>query len=178
VQALAHLARDNGIGASLVEAIHEVNQRQQQRLVEKIRGRFGAEGLAGRRFAIWGVTFKARTDDIRESPALALIEGLLQHRAQVVAHDPEGLGNLRHRYGERIGYEPDAYAALQDADALVVVTEWNRFRSPDFGRMKALMKAPVVFDGRNLYGLAQMRDEGFEYHSMGRRSVIPGESVA
>jgi UDPglucose 6-dehydrogenase len=178
VQALAHLARDNGIAASLVEAIHEVNQRQQQRLIEKIRGRFGTQGLARRRFAIWGVTFKARTDDIRESPALALIDALLDDQAQVVAHDPEGLGNLRHRYGERIGYEPDTYAALQDADALVIVTEWNRFRSPDFGRMKALMKAPVIFDGRNLYDLSQMQSEGFEYHSMGRRAVIPGQSVA
>lgn len=178
VQALARLARDNGVTASLVEAVHEVNRRQQQRLIEKVRERFGAQGLAGRRLAIWGVTFKPRTDDIRESPALPLIDALLADGARVVAHDPEGLGNLRQRYDEQIGYELDVYEALRDADALVIVTEWNRFRSPDFGRMKALMKAPVIFDGRNLYDLSQMRSEGFEYHSIGRRSVTLGQSVA
>jgi UDPglucose 6-dehydrogenase len=178
VQALAHLAQQHGFPASLVEAVHEVNQRQQQRLIEKIRGRFGAGKMAGRRFAIWGVTFKARTDDIRESPALPLIDSLLADQAQVVAHDPQGLVNLRNRYGERVCYESDSYASLQDADALVIVTEWNRFRSPDFARMKALMKMPVIFDGRNLYDLSQMRSEGFEYHSIGRRSVVAGGSVA
>jgi UDPglucose 6-dehydrogenase len=178
VQALAHLAQQNGVRAQLIEAVHEVNQRQQNRLIEKIRARFGPGGAGGRRFAIWGVTFKARTDDTRESPALPLIDALLADQAQVVAHDPQGLANLRNRYGEQIRYESDAYAALLDSDALVIVTEWNRFRSPDFARMKALMKTPILFDGRNLYDLSQMRSEGFEYHSIGRRSVIPGGSVA
>jgi UDPglucose 6-dehydrogenase len=178
VQALAHLAQHNGVRAHLTEAVHEVNQRQQRRLIEKILARFGSGGVRGRRFAIWGVTFKARTDDIRESPALPLIDSLLADQAQVVAHDPQGLANLHKRYCERVRYEPDIYASLRDADALVIVTEWNLFRSPDFARMKALMKAPILFDGRNLYDLSQMRSEGFEYHSIGRRSVIPGGSVA
>ncbi len=178
VQALAHLARRSGVQARLVEAVHEVNRLQQQRLVEKIRARFGAGSLAGRRFAVWGVTFKPRTDDIRESPALPLIEHLLAAGAEVIAHDPEGLDNLRRHYGDRVACSSDCYDALQGADALVIVTEWNRFRSPDFGRMKALMKTPLIFDGRNLYDLSQMQAEGFEYHGIGRGPVIPGQPMA
>jgi len=177
VQGLTHQARRSGMRPDLLEAVHQVNQRQQGRLFEKIAERFGAS-LAGRRFAVWGVTFKAKTDDIRESPALRLIDALLAAGAEVVAHDPQGLVNLRRHYGERIGYEADCYAVLQAADALAIVTEWNRFRSPDFPRMKVLMKAPIIFDGRNLYDPSQMESEGFEYHSIGRRSVIPGRPVA
>ncbi len=176
VQALADTARRHGAPADLIEAVHRVNQRQQGRLFEKIVARFGTD-LAGRRFAIWGVTFKAKTDDIRESPALRLIDSLLAAGAQVAAHDPEGLENLQKRYGERVTYQADSYAALSGADALVIVTEWNRFRSPDFGQMKSFLKAPLIFDGRNLYDLSQMQAAGFEYHSIGRRSVIPAGSV-
>jgi UDPglucose 6-dehydrogenase len=172
VQALAHVARRNGVQPDLLEAIHRVNQRQQARLFEKIAQRFGTS-LAGRRFAVWGVTFKAKTDDIRESAALRLIDALLAANAQVVAHDPQGLANLRRHYGERVRCEADCYAAAQGADALAIVTEWNQFRSPDFARMKALLKTPIIFDGRNLYDLPQMESEGFEYHSIGRRSIIP-----
>jgi UDPglucose 6-dehydrogenase len=172
VQALAHVARRSGVQPDLLEAIHRVNQRQQARLFEKIAQRFGTS-LAGRRFAVWGVTFKAKTDDIRESAALRLIDALLAANAQVVAHDPQGLANLRRHYGERVRCEADGYAALQGADALAIVTEWNQFRSPDFARMKGLMEARIIFDGRNLYDLHQMESEGFEYHSIGRRSIIP-----
>lgn len=180
VQALAALARSHGFEPELIEAIHRVNERQKGVLFEKVRRRFCRAGaaccqspdaqgdLAGKRLAIWGVTFKARTDDIRESAALRLIDQLLDAGAQVVAHDPEGLPNLQRVYGPRIWYEPDIYEALRGADALVVVTEWNGFRSPDLGRMRSLMNSPIVFDGRNLYDPAQLKAEGFEYYGIGR----------
>lgn len=169
VQALAHIARSAGIEPELIQAIHRVNERQKGLLFHKIIGRFGAD-LTGRRFAIWGVAFKAKTDDIRESPALRLIDQLLDAKAQVVAHDPEGLPNLARHYGQRVQCCADCYAALEGADGLIIVTEWNRFRSPDFGKMRSLMKMPVIFDGRNLYDPAQMQDEGFEYHGIGRHA--------
>jgi len=172
VQALAYLARCQGAQPELIETVHRVNERQKNVLFQKIVERFGP-GLAGKKIAVWGVTFKARTDDIRESAALRLIDHLLTAQAQVVAHDPEGLENLARQYGQRLRYEADTYAALQAADALVIVTEWNRFRSPDFGRMRALMRSPIIFDGRNLYDQAQMQAEGFEYHSIGRPSIRP-----
>lgn len=172
VQALTCVARAGGAPVDLLETTHRVNQNQQRVLFDKVVQRFG-EDLSGRTLAVWGVTFKARTDDIRESPALRVIDLLLAAGAQVVAHDPQGLPNLRKRYGDQLRYEPDAYAALRDADALIIVTEWNRFRSPDFTRMHALLKTPIIFDGRNLYDPAQMEAEEFEYHSIGRRAVAP-----
>lgn len=168
VQALSHIARCHGVEPELIEAIHKVNERQKGVLFGKVARRFGND-LTGRRFAVWGVTFKAKTDDIRESPALRLIDQLLQAGAQVVAHDPEGLANLERLYGRRIAYQGDCYLALQNVDGLIIVTEWNRFRSPDFGKMRSLMKMPVVFDGRNLYDPTQMQGEGFEYHGIGRQ---------
>jgi UDPglucose 6-dehydrogenase len=172
VQALACVAKDSGARADLLETTHKVNQNQQRVLFEKVVQRFGTD-LSGRTFAIWGVTFKAKTDDIRESPALRLIDLLLEARAEVVAHDPQGLASLRQRYGSRIGYETDTYAVLRGADALIIVTEWNRFRSPGFSRIRDLMKTPVVIDGRNLYDPEQMQAEGFEYYSIGRRARAP-----
>lgn len=174
VQALAHVARCHGARCDLIQAVHQVNERQKDLLFEKIHRRFQGN-LAGRRIAIWGVTFKAKTDDIRESPALRLIDLLLAAGAQVIAHDPEGLPNLSRRYGTQVRCETDPYVALQDAEALAIVTEWNRFRSPDFGRMRSAMKMPVIFDGRNLYDLPQTQAEGFEYHSIGRATVGPAD---
>jgi len=177
VQALAHMAREHGASATLIEAVHAVNQRQRGLLFEKIVRRFGPD-LTGRRFAVWGVTFKPKTDDVRESAALRLIDQLLQAQATVVAHDPQGLDNLRNLYGEKITYESDACAALEGADALVILTEWNEFRSPDFARIRKALKHPIIFDGRNLYDLEQMQSEGFEYYSLGRRPVVPAVQEA
>ncbi len=170
VQALAHLAGQLGTQSQLLRAVHEVNQRQKELLFDKITRRFGTE-LRGRTFAMWGVTFKPKTDDLREAPAIYLIDRLLEAGAHVRAHDPRGLANLRQQYGDRLGYFENAYDALEGADALVIVTEWNEFRSPDFDRMRALLRNPLIFDGRNLYEPQAMRRRRFEYVSIGRPAV-------
>jgi UDPglucose 6-dehydrogenase len=170
VQALVHVARRAGVEADLLESVHQVNQRQREVLFHKIVARFG-KSLKGRCFAVWGVAFKPKTDDIREAPAVVLIERLLEAGATVRAHDPEALGNLRRQFGERIGYYASSYAALDSADALAIVTEWNEFRSPNFDEMSRRLKQPVIFDGRNLYSLEAMRARQFEYYSIGRPCV-------
>lgn len=170
VQALGHLAQMLGYDPQLLQSIHDINQRQRERLFEKIAQRFGGS-LGDRTFAVWGVTFKPKTDDLREAPAIHVIDRLLEAGASVRAHDPRGLDNLRQRYGDRIAYFVHAYDALDGADALVIVTEWNEFRSPDFDRMRALLNAPIIFDGRNLYEPEAMARYQFEYHSVGRPTV-------
>ena len=170
MQALCHVAREHGAEADLLAAVHEVNERQKRLLVEKIRFRF-KDGVAGREFALWGAAFKPNTDDIREAPALNTIHGILEAGGRVRAHDPKALDNLRGEFGDRITYHEDAYETAEGADALVICTEWNEFRSPDFGRLQALLKQPVIFDGRNLYTPAQMKRLGFEYYSIGRPPV-------
>ncbi len=170
VQALSHLAEQIGYGCDLLRAVHQVNQRQRERLFARIAARFDGE-LDGKTFAIWGVTFKPKTDDLREAPAGYLIDRMLEGGASVRAHDPRGLRNLRRTYGDRVEYYEDAYDALDGADALVIVTEWNEFRSPDFERMQTLLRQPIVFDGRNLYEPASMKRRQFEYHSIGRPPV-------
>ncbi len=170
VQALAHTFREAGLDASLFEAVHAVNVRQQRLLYDKIVARFGAPPT-GKRIAVWGVAFKPQTDDIREAPALTLIDLLLDAGAEVHAHDPAALDNLRARYGPRVHYHADPYAALDGADALVVVTEWNEFRNPDFPLMRSRLGRPLIFDGRNVYASETMRRHGFECHYIGRPTV-------
>ena len=172
VQALAYTIREAGLDAALVEAVHDINVRQQGLLFAKVAARFGA-ALAGRRFAIWGVAFKPQTDDIREAPALTLIDQLLRAGAEVRAHDPAALANLRRRYEGRVAYCEDPYSALDQADGLIVVTEWNEFRCPDFEVMRERLRGRVIFDGRNLYAPDTMRRQGFECHYIGRPSVLP-----
>jgi len=172
VQALAHTFREAGLDASLIEAVHEVNVRQRRLLFDKIAARFGAS-LRGRRIAIWGVAFKPQTDDIREAPALTLIDLLLEAGVEVHAHDPAALDNLRRHYGPAVICHDDLYEALNGADALVVVTEWNEFRCPDFEVMRERLRQPVIFDGRNLYASETMQRYGFECHYIGRPSVLP-----
>jgi UDPglucose 6-dehydrogenase len=117
---------------------------------------------------LWGLAFKPNTDDIREAPALTIIDGLLAEGVRVQVHDPEALKEVKKRYGGKIGYFENNYDALADADALVIVTEWNEFRRPDYLRMKSLMKQPVIFDGRNIYDPAKLKAAGFTYYGMGR----------
>jgi UDPglucose 6-dehydrogenase len=136
-------------------------------LVEKVVAEFG-EKLDGKRFAIWGLAFKPKTDDMREAPSVEIIEGLLKRGAQVAVHDPEALGQAKLVFGDRVSYHRVNYEALEGADGLVIVTEWNEFRRPDFDRMKTLLKSPVVFDGRNLFTPEQMKQSGFTYYSIGR----------
>jgi UDPglucose 6-dehydrogenase len=169
VRALERLADEVGYEFPIMRAVHAVNEAQKRVLGEKIRRHFG-EDLSGRRFAVWGIAFKPRTDDIREAPALVLIEDLLSAGAQVAVFDPEAMDNARRVLGDRVDFSGSAHEALEGADALVVVTEWNEFRFPDFDRMKKALKEPVVFDGRNVYDPRAMSDLGFVYVSIGRPS--------
>jgi len=170
VQALTAMARDHGVVPRILAAVHETNLAQKQVLGEKIVARFGDQ-LAGRRIAVWGLAFKPRTDDIRDAPALDLLEQLLAAGAQVTVYDPEAMENVRATYGERLTYAAGPMEALDGADCLAIVTEWGDFRHPDFVDMVRRMRSPTIFDGRNLYVPAEMRSRGFEYHSIGREAV-------
>jgi UDPglucose 6-dehydrogenase len=151
----------------MLKAIDRINERQKHVLAARIRERFGAD-LKGRCFAVWGLAFKPRTDDVREAPALVLIEELLAARAVVRVYDPEAMATARRQLGERVAYCAGNYEACQGADALVVTTEWNEFRRPDFERLRALLKQPVIFDGRNLYDPQHLGELGFVHVSIGR----------
>ena len=170
VKAVIHTAIDNGMTFPLLNAVEEVNEAQKARLVEKIVGEFGHD-LKGRQFAVWGLAFKPKTDDMRAAPALTVVDGLLARGAKVAVHDPEALAEARKHFGDRVSYHRVNYETLEGADALLVVTEWNEFRRPDFPRMKQLMRRPLIFDGRNIYDPAVMREHGFTYFPIGRSPV-------
>ncbi|HSA54372.1 MAG TPA: UDP-glucose/GDP-mannose dehydrogenase family protein [Gemmatimonadaceae bacterium] len=167
VKALVRTAKEHHTPLAVLEAVEAANERQKRRLFEKLCHALDG-GLAGAQVAIWGLSFKPNTDDMRESPALTLIESLLQAGARVVAHDPAALKEARRRIGERIGYAASNYEAVQGADALVIVTDWNEYRHPDFQRIRAALRQPVVIDGRNLYDPGRMHALGFRYFSIGR----------
>ncbi|QRK12723.1 UDP-glucose/GDP-mannose dehydrogenase family protein [Archangium violaceum] len=167
VKALVAKGREQGLELDLLRAVERTNERQKKLLVQKALKHFGS--LEGRSFAVWGLAFKPKTDDMREAPSVEVIEGLLAKGAKVSAHDPVAEHTARRVLGDRIRYTNVPYEALEGADALFVVTEWNEFRHPDFERMKALMKTPVIFDGRNIYDPDRMRDMGFTYMGLGRR---------
>jgi UDPglucose 6-dehydrogenase len=150
-----------------------VNRRQKRVLIEKIHQHFGPD-IKGKHFAVWGLAFKPKTDDIREAPALTLIEHLLAAGAKVAVHDPEAMDNARREpLGEHVVFGQNPMDVLEGADALAINTEWGEFRNPDFDEMKGRMNQPVVFDGRNLYDPAAMREHGFTYYSIGRAVVRP-----
>jgi len=180
VRALERLAHEMGYDFQIIKAVHQVNDTQKRVLVDRIRSHYGND-LSGRRFALWGLAFKPRTDDVREAPALAIIESLVASGARVSAYDPEAVGNAWRLLEDRIEYAANAYEALEGADALVVVTEWNEFRFPDFERIRSLLKAPVIFDGRNVYDPVQMAAMGFVYTSIGRpsgkRTAVPEPTI-
>jgi UDPglucose 6-dehydrogenase len=165
-QALLKSAEDKGYDFKILRAVEDVNDRQKERLVDKIEAYL--PDLSGRTIAVWGLAFKPRTDDMREAPAIPIIERLLARGVKVRAYDPAAGPVARGIFGDRITLCDKSYDALSGADALAVVTEWNEFREPDFAKMQSLMKAPVVFDGRNLYSPEQMRALGFTYFSIGR----------
>ncbi|MAT56223.1 MAG: UDP-glucose 6-dehydrogenase [Saprospirales bacterium] len=170
VQALAKTAEDYEYDFKILKAVMNVNANQKHRLTAKIKSYLG-ENLAGRTIAIWGLAFKPNTDDIREAPALYLINDLLEAGASLKVYDPEAMDNVKEIFGDRISYAKDQYEALVDADALAIVTEWTVFRTPSFDVMRKLLKAPVIFDGRNLYDIEIMKDMGFHYESIGRDVV-------
>jgi UDPglucose 6-dehydrogenase len=165
-QALLRSAQDHGYDFKILRAVEEVNNRQKERLVDKMEAHF--ESLSGRTIALWGLAFKPRTDDMREAPAIPLIERLLARGATVKAYDPAATPVAKRLFDGRIALCEKSYDALAGADALAIVTEWNEFREPDFAKMRALLKAPVVFDGRNIYSPEHMRALGFTYFSIGR----------
>ena len=167
VKALQETARAHGIELEVVGAVENVNDAQKHLLAEMVHQRFGAD-LTGRRFAVWGLSFKPETDDMREAPALVVIDRLLAAGATVTAYDPESMHEARRILGDRVTFADRSLDAVADADALILVTEWNEFRSPDFALVKSKLKTPVVFDGRNIWNPASLREMGFEYRCIGR----------
>ena len=167
VKALVRTADEHDAPLGVLTAVEAANDRQKHRLFEKLKAAVG--DLKGAHIALWGLAFKPQTDDMREAPSLVLIESLLEAGATVTAHDPAAIHETQRRIGDRIGYAETSYKALEGADALVVVTDWNEYRHPDFDRIRATLKRPVLIDGRNLYDPAKMVSLGFRYDSIGRR---------
>jgi UDPglucose 6-dehydrogenase len=165
-----YLAREKGIESELIRATQDVNLRRRRIFLKRIRNYYG-EAMRGKRIAFWGASFKPRTDDLRNAPALDIIDGLLESGAELVVFDPVAAQHLRDRYGNRIALAPKYYAALEGAHGLVIATEWNEFRRPNYERMSELMAEKVIFDGRNLYTPKVLAEHGFRYFSIGRNDV-------
>ncbi len=167
VKALVHSSWEVGYDFRILDAVMDVNERQKIHLVSKIKSYFNND-LQGKHFAIWGLAFKPNTDDIREAPALEIINSLVKAGATVCAYDPEAMPNVMAQLGDEIQFAETQYDCLKDADALIVATEWNEFRTPDFDKIVSMLKQRVIFDGRNVYDAAQMKEKGFYYDSIGR----------
>jgi UDPglucose 6-dehydrogenase len=172
VQALVKSSDDVDYDFKILHAVMTVNEKQKLRLMPAIKKYFG-DDLKGKRFALWGLAFKPNTDDIREAPALRIIAALLSEGASVAAYDPEAIKNVRNQVGHVIDYADDQYGALQDADALIIATEWSEFRTPDFEKISSILRNKVIFDGRNVFDVNTMRELGFYYVSIGRKTVNP-----
>ncbi len=170
VRALQAMARRVGVEPRILSAVDQVNDLQKEVLLSKIEETYGTD-LAGKRFAVWGLAFKPRTDDIREAPAVVMVERLLERGATLAVHDPVAMENVRERFGDRLIYHTAPMDALEQADGLLICTEWKEFQNPDFKTMRKRLRRPVIFDGRNLYEPDDMRAAGFAYHSIGRASV-------
>ncbi len=170
VRALTAMSADHGCQPTMLEAVDAVNERQKSVFTHKLKEHFSGN-LKGKKIAVWGLAFKPRTDDIREAPALVLIDWLLEQGAVVQAHDPEALDNVKAELGDKITYCDRRMEALEGADALVIMTDWKDYHSPDFAEMYQLLKSPVVFDGRNLYEPERMKRRGYTYYSIGRPKV-------
>lgn len=171
VQALAKSAAEVNYDFKILDAVMEVNEKQKIYLIPRIKKYFNGS-LKGKKIALWGLAFKPNTDDIREAPALFIIEELLKEGTTVAAFDPEAMSNVMKEIGNKIAYVDNQYDALVDADALIIATEWSEFRTPDFDKMTSLMKNKVIFDGRNVFDLADMKELGFYYESVGRKTIV------
>ena len=169
VKALLKTAKDNNCDYQLLQAADDVNKRQRQIFIQKILKRFG-ENLAGMTFAIWGLAFKPKTNDMREAPAITIINALLERGAKIQAYDPKAFDCAQFYFGDKITYSKSAYDALSGADCMLLLTEWNEFRRPDFDKIKELLKNPIIFDGRNQYNAERLKQRGFEYYCVGRNS--------
>ena len=167
VKALIKTGSDYGVDMSIIKSADDVNKKQRNLFIEKIRGKYG-DDLSGKTFGVWGLAFKPKTDDMREAPAITIINELLKMGARVNAYDPKAMSNSKRIFGDKIKYSKSAYEALEGTDALLLLTEWNEFRRPDFERIKGLLKAPVIFDGRNQYNPERLEQSGFEYICVGK----------
>jgi UDPglucose 6-dehydrogenase len=170
VKALIKTAQELGYDFKVLSAVEDVNEMQKRFFLEKVENHFDHD-LSGKTIAVWGLAFKPGTDDMRESPAIVLIEGLLERGATVRGHDPAALSTARWTFGDRITYSEREYDAVEGADALVVMTDWLEYRRPDFDRIKSAMNRPIIFDARNLYKLDEMRDLQFVYYPLGREAI-------
>ena len=170
VQALAKTSAENDYEFKILDSVMQVNESQKTKLIPPLAKHFKGD-LAGKKIAMWGLAFKPYTDDIREAPALYNIDALLELGASVSAYDPEAMGHVKQLMGDKITFTKNPYEALEGADALLIVTEWPQFRTPDFDRMDSLLKNKVIFDGRNLYELNQMQELGYTYYSIGRQTI-------
>ena len=170
VKALSKSAQQAGYSFKILQAVMEVNENQKVHLLPKIKSFFNND-LKGKKIALWGLAFKPNTDDIREAPSLKIIEELINEGVLVSAYDPEAMENVKKELGDKIVYAENQYDGLKDAEALIIATEWSEFRTPDFNKIKSLLKNPVIFDGRNLFELYQLSDLGFHYESVGRSVV-------
>jgi len=170
VQALVRSATETNYDFEILEAVMKVNEAQKLHLLPGIRAYFNGQ-LSGKHFALWGLAFKPNTDDIREAPALYIIDALLKEGATVSVFDPEAMRNVKQELGDRVQYAGSQYETLDNADALIIATEWNEFRTPDFSRIATSLKNKAIFDGRNLFDLSVMRELGFYYQSVGRAII-------
>ena len=170
VKALYKSGLDHDFHFKILDAVDKINQKQKTALIPKILNHFNND-IKGKTFAIWGLAFKPETDDIREAPALYIIDELLSQGAKVVAFDPEAMDNVKQKLGDKISFVSKSYDALDNADALIISTEWNVFRTPDFNLLKEKLKNPIIFDGRNLYDLDKMEELGINYYSIGRKTI-------
>jgi UDPglucose 6-dehydrogenase len=170
VQALHFTAAQNEYDFSILDAVMKVNYAQRKEFLNKVVAKYDGN-LSGKVVALWGLAFKPNTDDIREAPAVYLIEELLKLGAKVRAYDPEAIANVKTQFGDKVHFAQDQYDALENADMLLIATEWNTFRSPDFDKVISLLKHKVIFDGRNLYQLNHMKELGFYYYSVGRKTI-------
>lgn len=171
VRALMRSGLKNNYNFKILDAVLEVNKHQRIKLFDKLLDYFGE--IKGKKIALWGLSFKPDTDDIREASALYLIEEILKRGSEVVAFDPEAMENVKKRLGNKIVYVDNQYDALEEADALLIATEWSVFKTPDFDLIKSKLNAPIIFDGRNLFDLDEMKEKGFYYNSIGRQTIIP-----
>jgi len=168
VKAMINIAKEFGCGYNLLESADEVNKEQRQIFIRKIIKRVG-EDLKGKTIAIWGLAFKPKTNDMREAPSVTIIEALLARGAKIVVFDPKAMESAKEIFGKQINYAENAYGAIKEADCLVILTEWNEFRRPDFDKVNELLKTPLIFDGRNLYDKKRLKAKGIEYFSVGKK---------
>lgn len=166
VKALIKTANENGCNADLISSADKVNKRQRLLFVEKITKYFG-EDLSNKTFAVWGLAFKPKTDDMREAPSITIIKALLEKGAKIQAYDPKAMQTAKYHFADKITYANSSYEALENTDALLLLTEWNEFRRPDFDKIKKLLKTPIIFDGRNQYNRKSLEESGFTYFSIG-----------